>query len=182
MLKIVTVPHPVLSSEAETVAVFDGSISKLIREMAETLNDQIDPEGVGLAAPQVGISKAIFIIKPKEKGKPKAFINPRILESEVAIEEKETGKKKKKGKKRIKLEGCLSIGRIWGTVKRNNKILLEYQDQKGVKKKGWFLGFEAVIIQHEVDHLKGVLFTQRVLEQGGSLYEEKDGELKKMRY
>src|SRR3989344_337387 len=143
MLKIVTVPHPVLSSEAETVAVFDGSISKLIREMAETLNDQIDPEGVGLAAPQVGISKAIFIIKPKEKGKPKAFINPRILESEVAIEEKETGKK---------------------------------------KKKGWFLGFEAVIIQHEVDHLKGVLFTQRVLEQGGSLYEEKDGELKKMRY
>ena len=83
-------------------------------------------------------------------------------------------------KKNIKLEGCLSIPHIWGPVTRNTKILLEYQDLTGEKHSEWFSGFTSVIIQHEMDHLQGVLFTQRVLEQKGRLYQEKDGKLEKI--
>ena len=69
--------------------------------------------------------------------------------------------------------------KIWGEVKRAKKVLLEYQtdDESLEKKQAWFSGFEAVIIQHEVDHLEGILFTQRALAQNQPLYEEKEGKL-----
>jgi peptide deformylase len=82
----------------------------------------------------------------------------------------------------MKLEGCLSIPRIWGPVKRANRVLLEYQDLSGEKKTEWFTGFRATIVLHEVDHLQGVLFTQRAIEQNSALYEERDGELERMKY
>lgn len=171
MLKIVHVPNPVLTTQAQTIEKIDGTIVKLVKEMEKTLNTQVDPEGVGLAAPQVGVSKALFIIKPDPTGPMEAFINPSILE---LIE----------GKKKVKkdaLEGCLSIPRIWSPVKRPQKVYLKYQTLEGKTVEKWFKGFEAVIIQHEVDHLNGILFTQRALEQNAQVYEEKDGELKKMK-
>lgn len=80
----------------------------------------------------------------------------------------------------MKLEGCLSVPRIWGPVDRDAEVLVEYLDLNGKKQSKWFSGLKAVIVQHETDHLNGILFTQRVLEQKGRLYEEKNGELEKI--
>jgi len=145
--------------------------------MKETLLAQTNPQGVGLAANQVGVNLSLFIIKPTKNSPISVFINPKILKVE---EEKE--EKRKKKEKKLKLEGCLSVPKIWGNVKRAKKVLLEYQtdDESFEKKQAWFSGFEAVIIQHEVDHLEGILFTQRALAQNQPLYEEKEGKLVKI--
>jgi peptide deformylase len=174
MLKIVHAPHIILTKKVELVKKINKKIQELVYAMEETLIEQLDPQGVGLAAPQVNVNLAIFIIKPTPKSETKVFINPRIIElvklvNPISIDSEN-----------IKLEGCLSIPRIWGPVTRNTKVLLEYQDLSGEKHTEWFSGFKSVIIQHEMDHLQGVLFTQRVLEQKGKLYQEKDGELEKI--
>lgn len=176
MLKIVTTSNEILNKKTKPVIKIDQKIKKLIKEMEETLIAQKNPEGVGLAAPQVGISLSLFIIRPNKKEPIKVFINPKIIKSENSPPQKI-----KKGKKtRYKLEGCLSVPGIWGSVKRAKKILLWYQNEKGEQKKDWFSGFEALIIQHEIDHLQGVLFTQRAIEQKTSLYQEKNGRLVKL--
>ncbi len=171
MLKIVHIPNKVLTTPAKLVETIDNNTRKLIKEMEKTLNAQIDPEGVGLAAPQIGVGEALFIIKSNPKSPIEAFINPKIVK---VVDEKTKGKKDS-------LEGCLSIPRIWSPVKRPQKVLLRYQNSEGEQIEKWFKGFDAVIIQHEVDHLHGILFTQRALEQDAQLFEEHDGELKKMR-
>lgn len=176
MLKIVLVPNSVLTSHVQPVTVFNSELLKLISEMKETLRAQIDPMGVGLAAPQVGKSIALFIMKPTRKADISVYINPKILEI------KEIKKRSAKKSKKTPLEGCLSIPRIWGPVKRSKKLHLQYQTETGEQKQEWISGFEAVIIQHEIDHLHGVLFTQRALEQKTQLYEENDGKLHKMEY
>lgn len=177
MLKIITVPNKILSSPTKPVLKIDEKIEKLISEMKETLLAQKDPIGVGLAANQVGKNLSIFIIKPSEKAKIKVFINPRILKLVNSLTRQPNNKKNKKHTTR--LEGCLSIPRIWGSVKRAKKVLLEYQDLTTESvKRSWFQGFEAIIIQHEIDHLNGIVFTQRSIEQGGKLYKEVEDELK----
>jgi peptide deformylase len=143
----------------------------------------VDPQGVGLAAPQINEDLAIFIIKPTLKAETQVFINPRIVELVKSVKPVKPAPTDSTGSTKsedVKLEGCLSIPRIWGPVTRNTKVLVEYQDLTGEKHSEWFSGFKAVIIQHEMDHLSGVLFTQRVLEQKGRLYQEKDGELEKI--
>jgi len=179
MLDIVTVPNPILNTIVKPVAQIDDKIRRLVKNMGKTLMAQKDPEGVGLAAPQVGLSLSLFIIKPKKGSKIEAFINPRILKTLDEARKKPPRTKKKKG---VPLEGCLSIPRIWGPIKRAKKILLEYQDLEGTKKTEWFSGFKAVIIAHEIDHLQGILFTQRAIEQKHQLYEEENGELVKVDY
>lgn len=179
MLKIVQVPHKVLTSPTKQVDVIDDKIKKLVYDMEETLIAQVDPQGVGLAATQVGYGLALFIMKPSPKSRTEVCINPMILkieESKHADDQRQTTEDNKK------LEGCLSIPRIWGPVKRPQKVLMEYQDLSGEKHSKWFTGFKATIVQHEVDHLQGILFTQRALEQKTTLYEEKNGELEKMKY
>jgi peptide deformylase len=165
MLPIVTAPNPVLSTNANSVAKVDQTILNLIKQMEEALDAATDPIGVGLAAPQVGISLTIFVIKPSPKAKLQVFINPKITK----VEER-TGKAKGKTKK---LEGCLSLKDIWGEVERAKAVWLEYLDIDGKPHHKKFNGFIATIIQHEVDHLKGILFPKRVLEQKGTLYESK---------
>jgi peptide deformylase len=174
MLKIVQAPNPILLQKTKEVKKIDKKIKKIIEEMKETLLAQNDPQGVGLAANQVGVNLSLFIIKPTKNSPISVFINPKILKVE---EEKE--EKRKKNEKKLKLEGCLSVPKIWGNVKRAKKVLLEYQTDDEIfgKKQAWFSGFEAVIIQHEVDHLEGILFTQRALAQNQPLYEEKEGKL-----
>lgn len=149
--------------------------------MEKTLAAQIDPQGVGLAAPQVGRNIQLFIIKPSPKTKTEVFINPKILKLQTDKKKSSEGRSTS-GRKSHKLEGCLSIPRIWSPVTRAKKMQLEYFDLNGKKYTKWFTGFEAVIIQHEVDHLEGILFTQRAIEQKSQLYEETDGKLKKMEY
>jgi len=180
MLKIVRIPNQILNNPVKPISVIDEKFKKLVYEMEETLIAQDDPPGVGLAGPQVGENLAVFIIKPTPASKTKVFINPKILKSGEGSNDKD--KKLGKKSKNLKLEGCLSIPRIWSPVKRSGRVLLEYQDLAGEKVTKEFSGFEAIIIQHEMDHLKGILFTQRSIEQNLPLYEEKNGELEKLDY
>lgn len=151
--------------------------------MERVLVAQDDPPGVGLAANQVGLNLSIFIMKPSVKSKVKIFINPKIVKANLKMIERErTDPTKKKSKKKIKLEGCLSIPRIWGPVKRSDRIFLHYQDLASKKHLKWFTGFEAIIIQHEIDHLNGIVFTQRAVEQKGQLFREENEELVKIEY
>ncbi len=154
--------------------------------METVLIAQDDPPGVGLAANQVGVGLSIFIIRPTQKSKIKVFINPKIIKTVLLEDSLPRRVSRKKKKHPVRLEGCLSIPRIWGPVNRAAKILLEYQDisdsinperSRRIKRR-WFSGFEATIIQHEMDHLNGVVFTQRIIEQKKQLYKEDDGELK----
>lgn len=188
MLKLVLAPHPILTKNVREVKKIDKKIRELVYNMEETLVEQVDPQGVGLAAPQINEDLALFIIKPTLKAETQVFINPRIVEISPprkadqlkSAEISSTDSTEPTKTENIKLEGCLSIPRIWGPVTRSSKVLLEYQDLTGEKHSEWFSGFKAVIIQHEMDHLSGVLFTQRVLEQKGRLYQEKNGELEKI--
>lgn len=170
MLKIVQAPQLVLSQKAKPVAKIDSEIHQLLKQMEDTLNNATDPEGVGLAAPQVGKSVRIFIIKQTPRSPLQTFINP-VIESSFDDEKKEKPKKKEKGG--VQLEGCLSLKDIWGVVNRDDGVVITYQDENGVKHKRTFDGFIATIIQHEVDHLNGVLFPVRVIEQNNHLYRSK---------
>lgn len=176
-MKIVTVPNSILTSPTKPVGKIDNKIKKIVTDMEKVLVAQDDPPGVGLAANQVGLDISIFIIKPTEKSKIKVFINPKILQTTHY-----NLPPKQKGHKKVKLEGCLSIPRIWGPVKRSDRIFLKYQDLTGKNYLKWFTGFEAIIIQHEMDHLNGVVFTQRSIEQKGQIYREEGDELVKIDY
>lgn len=169
MQKIVTTPNTVLSTPAKTVVLFDKRLAKLIDRMRRTLIATKNPRGVGLAAPQVDEPCRIFITKPTEKSKIRVFINPEIIKKSDnltdGVPEREN-----------KLEGCLSIPNIWGRVKRAISVTLRYQDESGKQHEEEFTGFLATIIQHETDHVNGILFTKRVLEQNGKLYQPSVGE------
>lgn len=183
MLKIVHAPHSILTKRVTEVKKINKKIRDIVYDMEETLIEQVDPQGVGLAAPQVNIDLAIFIIKPTLKAETQVFINPRVVELVKPVQPTQTNSTNltdSAESENIKLEGCLSIPKIWGPVTRNSKVQVAYQDLTGEKHIEWFSGFKSVIIQHEMDHLQGVLFTQRVLEQKGKLYLEKDGELEKI--
>ncbi len=177
MFKIVTVPSTVLTQPTLPIEKIDDKIKKIVVDMEKVLIAQNDPPGVGLAANQVGLNLSIFIIKPTEKSKIKVFVNPKILKT---VFNKDSLYQKKSKKRKVKLEGCLSIPRIWGPVKRSERVFLNFQDLNGKKYLKWFTGFEAIIIQHEVDHLNGIVFTQRSLEQNGQLYREEGDELVKI--
>jgi peptide deformylase len=161
---IVHIPNTVLTSEAKRITQFDKKLAVLIGNMKETLITTTNPKGVGLAAPQIGEPWQVFIIKPTEKSAIRTFINPEIVHKENAVDELKESKDKK-------LEGCLSIPKIWGKVTRFASVTLTYQDENGERHEELFTGFPAVIIQHETDHLHGTLFTHRVIEQNGPLYE-----------
>ncbi len=189
MMKIVQAPNQVLYQEAKPVAKIDKAISNLLKEMEETLDHATDPEGVGLAAPQVGKSLQIFIVRQTPRSPLLTFINP-VIESyfDTPSEEKEESrqseaaakaKEKAKINKGVQLEGCLSLKDIWGVVKRRDGVVLSYLDETGQTHKRKFDGFLATIIQHETDHLQGTLFPKHVLEQNNKLYKSiknKEGE------
>jgi peptide deformylase len=168
MLQIVQAPSPVLSGQTKKINKVDNSIRKFIEEMAYTLENTTDPEGVGLAATQVGESLQLFVIKESPKSPLLVFINPEIIsKSKKQYPIVDSQSKKKKG---VKLEGCLSLKDIWGIVHRSNSVKLSYTDEKGNRHTEIFNGFLATIIQHECDHLQGILFPKRVLEQNEKLY------------
>lgn len=177
MLEILKAPHSTLSDKAKSVAKIDNGVLKLIEEMKKCLAQASDPIGVGLAAPQIGKSLKIFIAKPNTKSNVLTFINPRIIKSkeELSKANSQTTSQKSIDSRTRKLEGCLSLPNIWGEVQRYNQIQLEYQDESGKMHNKKFTGFISTIIQHEIDHLNGVLFPKRVLEQNRTLYKsEKD--------
>ncbi len=139
-----------LKRKTEEVQPNDEGLSELIANMWDTM---YNAEGVGLAAPQVGKSLRIFIIDTKQldkedegKGIKQVFINPIKIEEEGDLWSYE--------------EGCLSIPEVRGDVDRPPKITLRYLDENFVEKTDKFREIEARVIQHEYDHLEGVLFTE----------------------
>ncbi len=176
ILPIVKVPAKVLTTPVKKIDKISAKIKKLVKDMEETLAAQTDPEGVGLAATQVGHGISLFIIRPDESKPSRAFINPHIIRIE------DIAGTPTRNKKKTTLEGCLSVDRVWSPIMRPQKVLLAYQTLDGIHTEEWFEKFEAVIIQHEVDHLDGILFTQRALEQQKPIFEERNGELEEVSF
>lgn len=174
MYQIVTTPNPILIKKAKKVVHFDHKLHDILANMHDTLMATTDPVGVGLAAPQVGLPMRIFQTKPNSKSAVTSYINPEIIRNSpdagvpaYTNSQKVEARKPKKGKL---LEGCLSIPNIWGHVTRHKEVMLSWQDEHGKKHTKLFKGFPAVIIQHEMDHLEGVLFTKHVMAQNETLY------------
>jgi len=162
MKLIVKIPNSVLSIPAKPITAFDKKLALIIRDMKTALLHATNPNGVGLAAPQIGIPMQIFLTRPKEKDAIRVFINPTMIRREP---------NEPNADKTNQLEGCLSIPGVWGTVNRSPTITIRYQDERGMTHEETITGFLATIVQHEMDHLNGVLFTQRVLEQKNKFYQ-----------
>jgi peptide deformylase len=182
MYQIVVSPNKILLQKAKEVKSFDKKLKKILTGMEETLLATYDPVGVGLAAPQVNVSLRIFLMKPDEKSKVNYFINPRIInlsktEAVPSFTNSDKVESKKPEATRDKLlEGCLSLPNIWGNVARSTSVTIAWQDENGKIQQKEFGGFEAVIIQHEIDHLDGVLFTKHVMDQEEKLYKSHKNE------
>ncbi|NLO88045.1 MAG: peptide deformylase [Firmicutes bacterium] len=136
---------PVLRAKAKEVTEFDEKIHGYLQDMAETMAHY---SGVGLAAPQIGLDLAMVVIKLGEDFPLLELINPRIVES--------SGED-------IAVEGCLSIPGVHGEVKRSAEVEVQFQDRMGRKKTMRASGFLARAVQHELDHLQGVLFIDKVI-------------------
>lgn len=162
--KIITVPDPLLRQKSEPIKWFDKRLKNLIKNLKDTMIAQDKPKGVGLSAPQIGKSSRVFIARIGEKIIP--FVNPQIT-----FRSKETIKEKMPEDKRL-LEGCLSVPGYWGFVNRPYQVKIEYQDEKGKKQSLMLEDKEAVYVQHEHDHLEGILFVDRIIEQGGKIYQQ----------
>ena len=141
---ILTAPDPRLKAVSKPVDKVDAEIRRLIDDMVESM---YEADGIGLAAVQIGVPKRIIVMDLDQKdGKknPRAFINPKIL---WASEELATFE-----------EGCLSVPEIWDDVERPARIKAEYLDRDGKKQVLEADGLLATCLQHEMDHLEGVLF------------------------
>ena len=141
---ILTAPDPRLQAVSTDVEQVTGEIRALIADMADSM---YAADGIGLAAIQIGVAKRVLVIDLDQKdGKrnPRAFINPKITwaSEETAVFE----------------EGCLSVPEIWDDVERPARIRAEYLDENGEKQLLEADGMLATCLQHEMDHLTGVLF------------------------
>jgi len=141
---IITAPDPRLQAVSTDVEKVDEDIRKLIDDMADSM---YEADGIGLAAVQIGVAKRVIVIDLDQKeGRktPRAFINPKSLwaSDEMAVFE----------------EGCLSVPEIWDDVERPARIRCEYLDRDGNKQLLEADGMLATCLQHELDHLNGVLF------------------------
>ncbi len=168
-MKIRTVPDPVLRKKAKPVSKIDRKTQQLVAEMLVFLKKGAGGKmmGVGLAAPQIGISQRVIVVWSKGSRALLPMINPEIVWK---------SKRTKLGVPESKnpLEGCLSVPGFWGKVRRFSVIKISYltpKNQKVIKK---FKGITGVIVQHEADHLDGILFTDRIIKQGGKLLKQEN--------
>ena len=149
--EIVTIPDPVLRRKAHPVTRFDSDLQTLVDDMIETMRAA---PGVGLAAPQVGVSQRVIVVEyttdEEDEDAPKklyVLVNPQLS---VVGDEKVEG-----------VEGCLSLPGLLGDVERSLTVIVKARNRRGqpmrLKADGWL----ARIFQHEIDHLEGVVFTDR---------------------
>lgn len=155
MFTVVKAPDSKLRVKTKLVKKIGPALSNIIKDMIKTTLSFKDPEGVGLASTQIGKDERYFVGMIGGK-KLKAFINPQI-----------TWMSKKT---KSYFEGCLSIPNYWGEAIRALSIKATYQDLEGNQHQETLKGVDAWIFQHEVDHLHGVLFVDRVLEQKGRFF------------
>lgn len=146
MLKIVTVPNPFLRQKAKGVEKIDNKILKIANEMLETL-EKNPRRGVGLAAPQVGLSLRIILAKDgqRENSVVHALINPEIIKKSAEVE--------------IDYEGCLSLPDTYAQVERSIKVVVKALNKNGQKVTLKASDLFARVLQHEIDHLDGILIT-----------------------
>lgn len=143
VLKLQKYGSPVLREKALPVSRVDEETRELVENMIETMYAE---GGVGLAAPQVGVSKRIVVIDTEDKGVI-VLINPAIIKREGEMSEE---------------EGCLSVPGIYSTVRRSSVITVEAFDLEEKKFRMTQEGFLAIALQHEIDHLDGYLFIDRL--------------------
>lgn len=164
-MQVLKAPNEVLRTKLRPVKKINPGLLQTLKEMTKLAKSFHDPDGVGLAANQVGLEERFFVAKMGPKFH--SFINPQVLS---------LSKKTKKY-----FEGCLSIPNYWGQVKRSVQIKVSFQNETGKTVTKTLKGIPAWIFQHEVDHLDGKLFPDRVLQQNGRFFkftgkDEKTGE------
>lgn len=161
ILEILTYPDPRLKQVSESVRDFDAQLQEFVSTLEASM--RAGPGSVGIAAPQVGRLQRIVIVDVSEKPKIKhhgrlVLINPEILAWEGM----------KKGR-----EGCLSVPDFTGNVIRAERIHLQARDEMGTTHEYHMEGYEARAVQHEIDHLDGLLFLDRLVSRRNDLFQRK---------
>ncbi len=149
MYKIRYIGDPVLRKPAQPITLFDEKLRSFIKEMTEIMYTE---DGIGLAAPQIGFSKSLTIVDVSElddtiPSGAQVFINPQIIESS--------------GQSVVE-EGCLSIPGVNEEVTRPDTIKMTYQNENGEEFTKTYTGWMARVLQHEIDHLNGILFVDHI--------------------
>ena len=160
---ILIYPHPLLKTVCRSVETMDDDISALIGDLVDTM--AAGPGSVGVAAPQIGVTLRVCVVdvSASRQGRDNnhgllTLVNPEILHREGAA---------------IMREGCMSVPDYTGDVERAVSIVVQFQDEKGIRREIEANGFEAVAIQHEMDHLDGLLFLDRIASLKTGLFRRK---------
>ena len=152
-ITIVDYKHPVIRQSLSLITSFDQTLQQKIADLKLGLT-QSKVAGVGIASNQIGQTDRLFVIKFGKNFVP--FINPEV----VTASENQT----------IRYEGCLSVPKMFGKVKRYAQITIRAQDHRGKPLEKTYKGLAARIFQHELDHINGQLFVDRIIEQHGRLF------------
>jgi peptide deformylase len=145
--ELVLYPNPVLKKRAQPLQHVDAEVRERVADMFQVMYRE---RGVGLAAPQVGWSVRLFVMNSTGEPDPEAervFVNPEVVRAEGEVLEE---------------EGCLSIPKVRGKVLRSERVVLRARDLDGVPVEAELDDLEARCVQHEIDHLDGILFTSRL--------------------
>ncbi len=156
--KIIEYPEPILRLKAKDVEIFDEELKVLIEDMAETM---YDAPGVGLAAPQVAQSVRVIVVDTTVMGEEQqylAMVNPKIIDRQES---------------QVDEEGCLSVPELTANVQRYRKITVQYHREDGTKQELSAEDRFAVVLQHEIDHLNGILFIDHLSPLKRNLYKKK---------
>ncbi len=148
ILPIIWAPDPVLKTKCKPVAAVDDEVRRLVDDMFATM---YAAPGVGLAAPQIGVEKRVIVVDVAGKDEPPqpiALINP-----EIVWQSEDT---------QVYEEGCLSLPEMYADVERPAQVKVRYLDRDGAKQEIEGDGLLAVCLQHEIDHIDGVLFVDRI--------------------
>ncbi|HVI52405.1 MAG TPA: peptide deformylase [Candidatus Sulfotelmatobacter sp.] len=148
LLPILVAPAPCLKQKAAPVTQVDDELRRLMDDMLETM---YEAPGIGLAAPQVGVSKRLLVIDIAKEGEPKAPM--RVINPEIVWASDEDN---------VYEEGCLSVPEHYAEVTRPARVRVRYQDETGAKHEADFDGLMGTVIQHEMDHLDGILFVDHL--------------------
>ena len=144
-IRLVTYPGPVLRKKASAIKNVDGKLIETADAMFEMMYEN---NGIGLAGPQIGMSKRLLVLDIRQDGRPNyVMINPRITRREGSIDAE---------------EGCLSLPDVFGDVNRAERVEVAFVDRDGEEQILEAEGLLARVIQHEIDHLNGVLFIDRL--------------------
>lgn len=138
----------ILRSKSKDIELKNGKIPPEIKELVKDMFSTIWANGAGIAAPQVGKNINLFVIKPSLLSGKSVFINPKIISKSNEVVNS--------------TEGCLSVPFMSGKVIRNKNITVKYIDLDGKEITKNFSGFTAIVIQHEYDHLQGILYIDRI--------------------